>query len=171
MLQLIKSCTLTALLVSFAFILHAQNLIKGTIKDSDGNPIDNATISVDGTKVAISTNSEGNFTIQLPSGKSKITARAVGYMPAKKDLANTIYQEGLEIILDSDNRNLEEVVVSGTLKQVSKLDSPIPVEVFTAKFFQSNPAPTIFESLQNINGVRPQINCSVCKRGISTSMV
>lgn len=165
MLQLIKSCTLTALLVSFAFILHAQNLIKGTIKDSDGNPIDNATISVDGTKVAISTNSEGNFTIQLPAGKSKITARAVGYMPAKKDLANTTYQEGLEIILDSDNRNLEEVVVSGTLKQVSKLDSPIPVEVFTAKFFQANPAPTIFESLQNINGVRPQINCSVCNTG------
>ncbi|TCV19079.1 outer membrane receptor for ferrienterochelin and colicins [Sphingobacterium alimentarium] len=165
MLQLIKSCTLTALLVSFAFILHAQNLLKGTIKDSDGNPIDNATISVDGTKVAISTDSEGKFTIQLPTGKSKITARAVGYMPAKKDLTNTAYQEGLEIILDSDNRNLEEVVVSGTLKQVSKLDSPIPVEVFTAKFFQANPAPTIFESLQNINGVRPQINCSVCNTG------
>lgn len=165
MLQLIKSCTLTALLVSFAFILHAQNLLKGTIKDSDGNPIDNATISVDGTKVAISTDSEGKFTIQLPTGKSKITARAVGYMPAKKDLTNTAYLEGLEIILDSDNRNLEEVVVSGTLKQVSKLDSPIPVEVFTAKFFQANPAPTIFESLQNINGVRAQINCSVCNTG------
>src|SRR5690606_13303543 len=75
------------------------------------------------------------------------------------------YQIGIEILLENDNRNLEEVVVSGTLKQVSKLDSPIPVEVVTSKIFQANPAPTIFESLQNINGVRPQINCSVCNTG------
>jgi outer membrane receptor for ferrienterochelin and colicins len=165
MLQLIKSCMLTAVLVSFAFVLHAQNLLKGTIKDSHGNPIDNATVSVEGTKLAISTNSEGHFSIQIPTGKTKITVRAVGFLTAKKDLASTEYQNGLEILLETDNRNLEEVVVSGTLKQVSKLDSPIPVEVFTAKFFQANPAPTIFESLQNINGVRPQINCSVCNTG------
>src|SRR5690606_40909850 len=40
-----------------------------------------------------------------------------------------------------------------------------PVEVYSARFFRSNPAPTIFESLQNINGVRPQLNCSVCNTG------
>src|SRR5690606_37940377 len=28
-----------------------------------------------------------------------------------------------------------------------------------------NPTPNIFEALQNINGVRPQINCNVCNTG------
>ncbi|MGN0002577.1 MAG: TonB-dependent receptor domain-containing protein [Sphingobacterium composti] len=156
---------LTIVLVSFAFTLHAQNVLKGTVKNSDGNPIENATISVDGTKVAISTNQQGQFSIQIPAGKSKLTARAVGFLTIKKDITSNDYQNGIEVMLDDDNRNLEEVVVSGTLKEVSKLDSPIPVEVFTSKFFQANPAPTIFESLQNINGVRPQINCSVCNTG------
>ena len=165
MLQLIKKCILTAVLVNFAFILHAQNLLKGIIKDSDGTPIENATIIIDGTKAAISTDANGIFSIPVPEGKTKLTARAIGFLPAKKELTITDFQTGLEIALENDNRNLDEVVVSGTLKQVSKLDSPIPVEVFTAKFFQANPAPTIFESLQNINGVRPQINCSVCNTG------
>lgn len=161
----IKSGMLTVLLVSVAFILHAQNILKGTIKDSDGNPIENATVSIDGTKVAISTDNAGQFSLHIPTGKTKLAVRAVGFLTIKKDIVAADYQNGIEILLENDNRNLEEVVVSGTLKQVSKLDSPIPVEVFTSKFFQANPAPTIFESLQNINGVRPQINCSVCNTG------
>ncbi|HLS36953.1 MAG TPA: TonB-dependent receptor plug domain-containing protein [Sphingobacterium bovisgrunnientis] len=165
MSQYMKSGMLTLLLVSVAFILHAQNVLKGTIKDSDGNPIENATVSVDGTKVAISTDNAGQFSLHIPTGKTKLAVRAVGFLMIKKDIAAADYQIGIEILLENDNRNLEEVVVSGTLKQVSKLDSPIPVEVFTSKFFQANPAPTIFESLQNINGVRPQINCSVCNTG------
>lgn len=165
MSQYMKSGMLTVLLVSFAFILHAQNVLKGTIKDSDGNPIENATVSIDGTKVAISTDNAGQFSLHIPTGKTKLAVRAVGFLTIKKDIVEADYQNGIEILLENDNRNLEEVVVSGTLKQISKLDSPIPVEVFTSKFFQANPAPTIFESLQNINGVRPQINCSVCNTG------
>lgn len=156
---------LTILLVSVTFILHAQNILKGIIKDANENPIENATVSVEGTKVAISTDNAGQFLMQIPTGKTKLAVRAVGFLTIKKDIAAADYQNGIEILLENDNRNLEEVVVSGTLKQVSKLDSPIPVEVFTSKFFQANPAPTIFESLQNINGVRPQINCSVCNTG------
>jgi outer membrane receptor for ferrienterochelin and colicins len=51
------------------------------------------------------------------------------------------------------------------MKPVSRLESPVPVEVFTARFFKSNPTPSIFEALQNINGVRPQVNCAICNTG------
>jgi len=61
--------------------------------------------------------------------------------------------------------SLNEVVISGTLKEVSKLESPVPVEVYRSKFFKANPTPSIFEALQNINGVRPQLNCNICNTG------
>src|SRR5690606_12091828 len=32
-------------------------------------------------------------------------------------------------------------------------------------FFKKNPTASIFEALQNVNGVRPQINCNVCNTG------
>jgi len=41
----------------------------------------------------------------------------------------------------------------------------VPVEVYKPAFFQKNPTPNVFEALQNVNGVRPQINCNVCNTG------
>ncbi|MGC1516682.1 MAG: TonB-dependent receptor [Maribacter sp.] len=61
--------------------------------------------------------------------------------------------------------SLDEMVVTGTLKPVSRLESPVPVEVYTPAFFKKNPTASIFEALQNVNGVRPQINCNVCNTG------
>jgi outer membrane receptor for ferrienterochelin and colicins len=61
--------------------------------------------------------------------------------------------------------NLDEVVVSGTMKPVRRLESPVAVEVYSAQYFKKNPTPSLFESLQQVNGVRPQINCSVCNTG------
>lgn len=62
-------------------------------------------------------------------------------------------------------KDMEEMVVTGTLKAVRKLESPVVVEVYSQQFFKKNPAPSIFESLQMVNGVRPQINCNVCNTG------
>ena len=36
---------------------------------------------------------------------------------------------------------------------------------YNKNFFKSNPSASIFESIQNINGIRPQINCGVCNTG------
>lgn len=65
----------------------------------------------------------------------------------------------------SEHSMFEEVVVTGTLRAVSKLESPVPIEVFNARFFQANPTPSVFEALQGINGVRPQMNCNICNTG------
>jgi outer membrane receptor for ferrienterochelin and colicins len=65
----------------------------------------------------------------------------------------------------TSSSNLEEVVVSGTMKPMRRLESPVAVEVYTANFFRKNPTPSLFESMQGVNGVRPQINCSVCNTG------
>ena len=60
---------------------------------------------------------------------------------------------------------LEEVVISGTLKPVSRLETPVPVEIYTTAFLKKNPTPNVFEALQNVNGVRPQLNCNICNTG------
>ena len=67
---------------------------------------------------------------------------------------------------DSIRQNeLNEVVVSGTLKAVRRLESAVPVEVYSPVFFKKNPTASIYEALQNVNGVRPQLNCGVCNTG------
>lgn len=68
----------------------------------------------------------------------------------------------------SNNLNddtLEEVVISGTMKPVLRSESLVPVEVYTPTFLKKNPTSNVFEALQIVNGVRPQVNCSVCNTG------
>ena len=60
---------------------------------------------------------------------------------------------------------LDEVVVTGTMREVSRSESPVPVEVLSAAFFRRNPSPALFDAVGMVNGVRPQINCSVCNTG------
>lgn len=61
--------------------------------------------------------------------------------------------------------DLDEVVVTGTMKEVSRAESPIPVEIITSKFFKKNPTPSLFEAVGMVNGVQPQLNCAVCNTG------
>lgn len=64
-----------------------------------------------------------------------------------------------------DDIEFEGAVITGTMKEVSRLDSPVPVEVITYKLFQKNPSPSLFDAIGMVNGVRPQINCNVCNTG------
>ncbi|RZK50187.1 MAG: TonB-dependent receptor [Pedobacter sp.] len=69
------------------------------------------------------------------------------------------------VVKQDTSRKLNEVVISGSLKEVSRLQSHIPVEVYSKKFFDKNPSFNLFESIQQINGVRPQLNCAICNTG------
>lgn len=60
---------------------------------------------------------------------------------------------------------LDEIVITGTQKAVKRSNSPVPVAVYTQAFLQKNPSPSLFEALQHVNGVKPQVNCAVCNTG------
>lgn len=64
-----------------------------------------------------------------------------------------------------ENKLAEEVVITGTLKEVSKDDSPINIDIITPKLFQKTATPNLFEATSMVNGVKPQINCNVCNTG------
>lgn len=130
-------------------------------------PLEFVSIGLENAAMGSITDSLGVATIQhLPFGKHRFKASLVGYQPqfvaVTLDAAHPV--AALSISLNTADA-LNEVVISGTMKPVSKLESPVPVEVYTPRFFRMNPTPSIFESLQNVNGVRPQLNCNVCNTG------
>jgi outer membrane receptor for ferrienterochelin and colicins len=43
-------------------------------------------------------------------------------------------------------------VITGTMKPVSRQESPVPVVVYKPVFLRKNPTANIFEALQNVNG-------------------
>lgn len=141
-------------------------VLKGWAHDQ-GEPLAKATVSLKNTPFHVTTDSAGYFAFtSLPEGRYVLQVTMVGYEPVERvvTLKEKDVKE-LKIELQAGNNSLNEVVVTGTMKPVQKLQSPIAVEVYTPQFFKKNPVPSIFEALQNVNGVRPQINCSVCNTG------
>ncbi len=61
-----------------------------------------------------------------------------------------------------DSTSLDEVVVTGTMKEVRRSDSPVPVDIISAKLFRKNPTACFIDAIGMISGVQPQINCNVC---------
>ena len=74
-------------------------------------------------------------------------------------------QQKDSLVVPISENYLDEIVISGTLKPVSRLATPVPVEVYSSAFLKKNPTSNIFEALQNVNGVRPQLNCNICNTG------
>jgi outer membrane receptor for ferrienterochelin and colicins len=154
--------------LAFTYSLSLAKAQEITGKVLSGNQVlEFANVYIKGLNVGAVTDSAGYFSIKVnETGKFTIQASRVGYQTAQQQITLPL-AKSLELIFDLSELDggLEEVVVSGTMQEVSKLDSPVPVEVYSGNFFKANPTPSIFESLQNVNGVRPQVNCNICNTG------
>ena len=151
-------------LLANTIVLRAQVSLHGTIT-SGGEALAGATVTLD-TLQHVLADSLGHFAFtNLAAGKHRLAVTMAGYEPVYRtvNLQNTI--TNLHVELPSSVSSMDAVVVSGTLKAVKRLESPVAVEVYSHQFFKKNPSPSIFESLSMINGVRPQINCNVCNTG------
>jgi len=145
-----------------------KGVLTGKVVDESGAPLEFVNVGIRKISLGGITDESGSFIVQnVPLGTHLLTASLIGFEPqqTRVEITRNKLSPTYNFILSESAASLGEVVVTGTMKEVSKLDSPVPVEVYSAKFFRANPTPSIFESLQNVNGVRPQINCNVCNTG------
>ncbi len=151
-------------LFSFQMINAQQFKINGVVKIEQENK--KASVYLVEAKRLIYTDSLGRFSFSyLKKGAYNLKISQLEYKSINLKI-NLVSDTSLaQIILDPLDERLNEVVITGTQKEVNRLESPVPVEIYTAKFFRKNPTPSIFEALQNVNGVRPQLNCNICNTG------
>jgi len=142
-----------------------KNTLSGKVSDNSGG-LSYANIYIKNTKLGTSSSENGQYQIKnIPNGTYTVIISSIGYKTKSRKITFNKNDKTIRnFLLESDN-SLDEIVVSGTLRPVSKSASPVPVDVYGKSFFKKNPTPSIFESLQNVNGVRPQLNCNVCNTG------
>lgn len=98
-------------------IVLQQATLEGSVQDTDGDPLPGASVVVKGTTRGVTTDFDGNFTIQGDVGETL----EISYIGMKKQEVTVENTEPLSISMESDSEALDEVVVVayGTQKKTS----------------------------------------------------
>ena len=108
--MLMKHFVSLLILISISLATAVAQSVRGTVVDTSGEPVPGASVVVTGTTVGSITDIDGNFSITGVAPSGHLDVSFVGYVTNK-----VAYRAGqnLRIVLEEDNKMLEEVVAVG----------------------------------------------------------
>lgn len=145
--------------------------IRGTVTDERGESLPGVSIVVRGTQLGTITDGQGQFELELNDENAVLVFSFVGYQTKEVVVAN---QNIIDVILESDTKSLEELVVTGYSSQRKK-DIVGSVSVVDMKATKSVPAGSVAQALQGqasgvniINSGAPGAAPMIQVRGVSS---
>ena len=142
------------------FPLFSQTL-SGIIQSN--SPIPFASISIKGQSIGTASNADGFFEINdIKEGSYEFIFSAIGFKKLKKNIIIQSGKNSVDISLEPSSYDIDQVVVTGTMKETFLSASPVKVDVVTQKFLKKIATANVMEVIENVNGVQKQINCGVC---------
>jgi TonB-linked SusC/RagA family outer membrane protein len=104
-------------LLFIAMMVSAQTKIKGTISDEFGESVIGASVMVKGnSQIGTVTDFDGKFELSVPAEYKKIIVSYIGMKSQELDV-----KSAMKIVLISDTKQLNEVVVTGMQKMDKRL--------------------------------------------------
>jgi outer membrane receptor for ferrienterochelin and colicins len=161
----LKILIFSLLLVQWtAIFAQSDATLFGHVVDENGGHIPFVNLVVKETRIGTSTDITGHYMINnVPPGNHILVIQHVGYKT--KEMPFTIAQresKEFDITLETISVALEQVVISGSLKEQSLRNSPVRIEVLNATFLQKMPSNNLMQSIGMINGVQQVTACGVC---------
>lgn len=108
--------SLFVLLTAGAESAYAQGgrpaVIRGTVKDPSGKPLDYVNVYLKGTSVGAYSDASGKFVFRVPPGKHVLCAQLLGYASFEQPVdIRRDETKNIHIKLDADDYQLDEVVI------------------------------------------------------------
>ena len=128
-----KKCLLTAVFSWIVVSMFAQTALKGKVVNAETNePVVGANIRIDHSLAGCTTNGKGEFNISnLPEGTHTLSVTHVSFLPQKYTADSQ--DENILIKMNESYINLGQVVITGTGTHRRMTNSPVPIQVITAK--------------------------------------
>ena len=117
--------------------------VKGNVRDQSGEPMAGVNVIVEGTTIGTMTDSNGNFTLNVPSTSIKIKFSYIGYEDQIVLIKNN---RNLNITLNENSEMLDEVQIIGYGKQ-KKITVTGAVSSVGTKDILKSPVPNIAQAL------------------------
>lgn len=156
---------LTLLVAGCTQGLFAQErVVTGRVIDAEtGRPVSGAAIRVAESLTGCTTNNEGLFKLSLPEHAERIRISHLAYEPESYRVTQT--DKDIEIRLVERYVNMNPVVVTGTGTHRRMDNTPIPVQVYSAKDLRTANVTNVQEAMMKLN---PSV--SFMTNGMGTTM-
>ena len=165
--KILRNLSSFLLMFAFAFNLQAQS-ISGTVTDDNGIPLPGATVLVQGTKIGVSTDFDGNYSINASQGNTLVFSY-VGYSSQSILVANSTT---LDVKLLPANALDEIILVGYSTQKASNISGSVSTvsgdEVAKLKPLRVEDALQGQTGLNVISSPNPGGKPSVLIRGITS---
>lgn len=149
------------IIIVFCSLFHNAQVIQGIVLYSN-NPIKGAIVSIQNQRT--NTDSNGYFQLKQQCKKCSLIVNYTGFLRYSKNISS-IKDTFLIIELIPDTSALIEISVEAEKPILTKKPETFNTEVYDVCIMHSSSSTSLFEGIQNINGLRPQLNCNICNTG------
>lgn len=123
-------------------VAQALVTLSGKVTSSDGSPVVQATLAVEGTSYGTYSDDNGNYKLSLPEGKYTLVVSFVGFKSQRKNIGLT-GKKVVNFVLQEDAVGLKDVEVYAKSKSQKLRESSFAVNALDVK--------PIVNSLNNLN--------------------
>ncbi len=168
----IKSCFPCFVFV-FLFLsqVQAQNrYLHGSVVNSYSKPVAHASVLTKDTQTGTLTDTNGNFTLPIPSEKKiMLVISYVGY--STKEILITANDDSIIVRLEEETKTLDELIVTGVFDTRKRIESSIAITTIDSKVLERIVPNSAVELLRQVPGVfiytvRGEIYNNVVVRGM-----
>lgn len=134
--------SIVRMIVGFVFALAAplvaqSGSIRGTVTDSSGSALANASITVEGTGVRATSGGSGDYELRgVPAGRQRVRARLIGYQAVIAPLtvvAGDVARQDFTLGRSAVELAPIDVVVGSRARHTAAEELAVPVDVYTAE--------------------------------------
>jgi iron complex outermembrane receptor protein len=141
MRHIVRLMVYTLIVGCVASPLAAQaGTLRGSVTDSSGSALSNASITIDGTGLRTTTSNQGQYEIRgVPAGARVVRARLIGFQAASRSVTVTPSDETRQdFILAQSTVQLApiDVVIGSRARHTASEELAVPVDVYTAEDIQ-----------------------------------
>lgn len=155
---------LFVLIFACQFAFGQTGSISGNVSDGTVS-IPFANLVLRGTNFGTSANENGVFELKnVPYGSYQLQISSVGFVAFSQRINLNSEELNLgKLEMAPSVLGLDEVVVTGTMKETFVSASAIKIDVVTSKFLEQTTTPTnLVEAINLVNGVEEVVGCGVC---------
>jgi outer membrane receptor for ferrienterochelin and colicins len=152
-------------LVIFLFLFTLKNYSQNLtgIISSNNKSVSFSTINIKEPALVTTSDIDGKFSFKLKKpGTYKLSVSSLGYKKENITVEVNDNNKSINIELKPLSYELNQVVITGTMKESFISASPVKVDVLTMKFMEKIATSNVMETIENVNGVQKQVNCGVC---------